>query len=561
MLATNLKHSQCYLFQIRLSFTGSDEGKAETVMDISSDIITKAVKELKKVFKHDRLDKMTDNMVDDLTQKPEDSDDEKLDDLVQKQRKLERETEKQKKDPTEPKKYKEQLKSAKSKIDEFKVLLDELEKALDKPRTDDQKVKNRLKILYILSSQLKSKQNIKKISEKLHPVLTQDEKKDLDSKVTDLEEKVKQARETERQHSALKQFSELRKARLEPDSDDRTILSEIIKIEKQIIELSTKKNDKPSDYKEKLSLIDRITDDIHELKKKIDSRLLKDPSVSDILKHRLLEVILRHRIASEDLDSDIKELEQEDFKRAITDPKSRNKEEPEKKKRELAEKKDNLKKETGDLAERLVFAEDKKIEKEIQKSDLTPVDEKKQTDLRKVQIKHLKLTDKLIKEDRIRDGQKVEITKEEMEDAAKDIDDCNKLLKEIVDEGKAQPHQDKKYSPVIIRTLKTATKHAELSRRFGEMARERVRKVVVKDDDKDLEAYKKVVKDVEKSMDEAEAVKYQAKDLIKKEKIKPESDQRDRKPNKYLGHEEILEKSTTETLKKVHEVKSTFICL
>lgn len=513
---------------MRLLF--SDDGKRiDTVLDLSSNIITESVREVKKAIKSDRQDRISDNLVDDLAGKAADQGDQQLKNLVQEQRKIEEDAQKQRKKQSDPKTSKEDVESTKSAIGRAKAVLSVVKKTLGKTRVGDQQPEDSIRILCILASQEKTKSSIKEQAAKLQSVMSESEKRDIARELQEMDADIKDAREQQRKHSSSKQQADEHRARTETSPEERNIHSALMDTEKKLISFSTKQSTKQAIDQESLESIDSLSSDIQKLKKKIDNRISSAGRLSEAVKSKLLEVALRLRLASELVQSDIKDIDTQRSIMSVTQQSSASKDSVEARKKEISKRQQRLHQAARDLSERLAVAVEEEREGQSLQAQLSPQDEKRLSDLRKVHVKQLGCVDQLARKSQQSSDSKgdSDISKESLQDIAAAISESNKQLQDIIEQEKKDKDSAYVSIHVVIKTLKVSARQEEIARRINQIAHKKV-EGSAEASDADLQAYKQIKSDTEKSQDEASRLTSRAKNIVQQESEERGRDQSDR---------------------------------
>lgn len=549
------------IFQIRHSI--GDNGKEiDTVLDPVSDIMTKAAKHLKKVFQHDRLDRIIDDVIDYVMEKYTEEEGKTIKDLVQKERKMEKDVEQLRKGPTNQKKARADKETLKRKVEKTRSILDEISKQLERTPLGEQKPEHCVQVLYILASQVKTKEKLEKTAEKLSQFLAPEDQNDIASKIKELKAAIDELRVKQRKHSVSKQYPEKRKARIETKPDERAIHSELLDIEKKIITV-TEKPDK-SGRADEARKLEEITDDVKNVKNKLDEHLLTEPKLDKMVRIKILEILIRQKLASEDIERNIADMQKD----RRVNPRTPQKPSTEEKRKQMLKQKDKLKKAAKDLSERLALAINEEKERNALINQLSTEDEEKMTDLMKIEVKQQKLMDKLAEKDKeqMKDHKP---TSEKLKEAADIVKETTEKLNEIIDKEKEEKYHKEHLCPVFIKSVKVLAKQSEIAKKYDELAKEKMKSLSATYE-RDLEAVREIKKDIENCKDEIEKLLKKAKDVMKEEPKNKDretqfshSEERSgsssaRSSPRRDGHEEeespTKSVSTMKILKKAHKV-------
>lgn len=556
-----------FILQIRFSIDDNGKG-VDTLLDPVSDIMTKTAKHLKKIFQHDRLDRIIDDVIDHVMEKYTQEEGKSIKDLVQKERKMERDVEQLRKGPTDQKKARADKETLKRKVEKIRSILDEISKELERTPLGEQKPEHCVQVLYILASQVKTKENLEKTAEKLSQSLAPEDKNDIASKIKELKAAIGEVRDKQRKHSVSKQYPEKRKARIETKPDERAIHSDLLDIEKKIITV-TETPDKSGRADEGWKL-EEITDDMKNVKNKIDEELLTEPKLDKMVRIKILEVLIRQKLAAEDIGHDIADMQKD----RRVNPRTPQKPAEEEKGKQMLKQKDMLKKAAKDLSERLALAINEEKERNALINQLPMEGEEKMTDLMKIEVKQQKLMDKLAEKDK-EQRKDDRPTPEKLKEVIDIVKETTEKLNEIIDKEREEKYHKEHLCPVFIRSVKVLAKQSEIAKKYDELAKEKMKRLSATDE-RDLEAVREIKKGIEKCKDEIEKLLKKAKDMIKEEPKHEvgetqfsHSDERSgsssvRSSPRRDGHEEeeshTRSVSTMKVLKKAHKVSFLNIC-
>ncbi|XP_052777819.1 uncharacterized protein LOC128215141 [Mya arenaria] len=500
------KHIQ---HQIHMSI--SEDGKRiDSLLDLGSDFIDKASKQLKKLLKRDRLDEIIDDTINYMIQKTTDPESIHLQDVIQKQRRVEKEIDGLGRKLIDIKYVKKVLDEVTMKIEKLEHILHKTEEMLDKIPEGDQKAEDAVAVLYIMDSQKKAEKKLDKIANKLAPYLSVAEIEDLEQKIGEQKKKLEEIQKKQQKHTIAKQPSEIQKSSLEVNPEEKDIYSHLVEVEKMLTTPAASKNkDKPmTEYDEiKEKRMKDITDNLKLLKEKIDEKLLKEPRLDKMVRVKVLEILLKQKLVDNEIEKDLKELDKKIMISYISHGQSSIDNVYDVGRRSLLQQKAVLKKATKELAERLAIS--LQIEKGM-KSQLAylKVGDKEAIDeLKKMELKQIQHLENL---------KKKEISPEDLMKLMDDLKKSKDKIKKIIDsqEKSIKDKEASVTSPVVEKSLKSLVQLSQLLEKVDKAAKDKMKEKMIEGRQYG-EDYKQIKRDTQEIKSEIKHMTIKCEDLLK----------------------------------------------
>ena len=510
------------IFQIQISIR--EDGKEQnSLKEVLSASIERASEHIKAMWRSDRTSKIIDETVSHMMQESaSDFKTEELKDLVQQQRKLERDAEIKSKKPVSLRDVKEESETLKLKLKKSMTILEEVEKKLDQSREDQETSEECVMVLYMIHKQQKIMQHLEKISKKMEPLCDESDVKFITNELKELRQKLNEIEDKQDALSMDKQVHELKTNKLEVSSFESEIYSDVIDIEKKL--LSVKKTYRNNDQLTEIDTenrmeVSKVIDDMLKIKEKVDQHLMTGERLDKSTRAKIVEVLLLARQTEQDLDESMKKLDKRIMIKEMASPVSAEIDDFTVERRSLLKTKSELKKTVKDLAERLalIIHHDKESEaSELLSASSGEIKYGKQ--LKEIDIKILQSIDKV---------QEIEKPKDMVHEQVKDqaelrriVDDCKESvdrIREIVD--KKEEDIEIKMEPITSSALdkssKSLAKISAVLEKCIKISKNKLREEST-EERKDTEPLKALKKTAEKTRQECLEVITKIEDLLEK---------------------------------------------
>ncbi|XP_052257469.1 uncharacterized protein LOC127862411 isoform X2 [Dreissena polymorpha] len=513
--------------QIKVAVTENGE-KVDSLLDLVFELRKEASVDIREQAKPSRLDNIIDGAVSQTLLRSTDS---HLERSIQRQRELKKEIKYLNKKSLTVISVKADLRSLRDVIGKSVKNIEAVEKGIDGKKHNEQSEEDSVQALYVIAKERGSLKILDKISKKLQSLISLQEVNDLFSQVKDLRRKVAKVQEKiEQQCSARLSHEKVSISSL--STEDRGLHDSVEDIDRQLTSLTAlqdqEKKFSDDDGENSKVVLSDVFIKAAKVRDDVDEKLLQDSQMDKRLSARLTEVLLKMKMATEDIDYQVQELNKNIGIRDMTKPPVDidKKDRQDVAKHSLSSRNEEVRKVAKQLAERLHISIEEDSERESLTSEQRGNDQASIKSLIKQRILQLKSLES-IEEILESSFEKQEVSSDQFKQIIKDASKSKSALSIILEMEIMKIKVDKRIdlSPILIGAVKSIGRLSEIMGKLKQVISLRVKDLAVRND-AEIQIYEALETDVDKTQMDLDELINRVKSVLRESrKISEEAGQ------------------------------------